>query len=894
MKFIEDLIRNSKAPARVRMSFDKLISAGCDLTLRVGLLDKLAKIFEVSRFAADVIRSYDDAWNILDKSSYSSSVNNLSDHELLRKDLALSMFYVIAADVLQFVPFEDTLKIISDSADRSLEAAWRIARDEMIQKYGKPEGYSENREGFTILGMGKLGGRELNFSSDIDLVFIYRNDGESSAGSRGRLSNAEWYSRVSERIIELLSSKLLGNFTYRVDMRLRPEGRNSPLVRSLDSTLLHYESAGEAWERQAFIRARSCAGDLELGKSFLKKIIPFIYKRFLDRDAVLEIESIKRKIESKTVEEGHRNVKLSAGGIREIEFIVQILQLANGGRCEEVRTASTLEALERLVEKNYIMDSDRDFLRESYIFLRRIEHRLQMLDGRQTHLLPSDSAEMDSLAIGLGFSSGEELWEKYLNTAMRVREFYESRFSRSKQISLTELEMQVMKILDSNSELESNSEELFSATAAKEIRNMAKSGNSDFQSSSATLAFMRSVPVWLPMMQKLPAIDDSLKRLSRIVERYGAKIALYEIITSHPAVAEILVNITSLSEHLSNLIYKDPSSLEALLSPGGVTGEREISFLRERFQSFNNVISNSVRSGIAIRVEEELRIGVRFILAMADARRTGIELSNIAELLLGEHDFAIAALGRFGSRDIGFTSDLDIVFVTDALDETIVKSIQNLMEQWQKTGLKIDTRLRPYGRTAPLVVGTKALSDYFEKDAAVWERIAWARARVISKNVELKQKVEDTIRSFLFEKSFGRKELLEVIRMRKKLLNESSSDDDIKRGRGGSIDIDFLCSVRKIMSHSESIEPEILLKDKPELIAAFRYLRLLDMSAQIVTGKSFRGNESRSDTERIEIIMERHGQRLNELGAYRKKIEEIEMNDDVEKIISEMKNKINV
>ncbi len=866
------LIRSSRAPARVRAGLDKLLATGAPLaTVDEAILRRLVRLFESSRFCAEVLRSCDEAWEILETGVYVPPAA-LPTPEDVRRHLALSLFHIAALDILDLAPFSLTLEKLSSTADECLEASWRIAHGDLAARYGRPEGCGDVNPGFVVFGLGKLGGRELNFSSDIDLIFAYGSDGETAGGTKGRLTHAEWYTRAAERVPEILSSRLLGLYAYRVDMRLRPEGKSGPLTRSLESTLRYYESSGATWERQALIRARACAGDVELGNRLLASLSPFVYRRYLDRDAISRIESIKAKIEAQASEYGQRHVKLSAGGIREIEFIVQILQLSHGGRCEAVRTPSTLEALARLTEHNYLLPEDRAELEEAYLFLRRLEHRIQMLDARQTHLLPEDASEMDALASSLGFVDGEALWRRYGEVTGAVRGFYERRFARSKMISVTAIEEQVMRVLDDLPEaprVAAEGELSFGGEAASELRRMSQGSSSDPQTSATRLAFIRSTPAWLPRLYALPEPENALKRFARMIEAYGAKATVYEILAAHPAVAELLVNIAALSEPLSAQVCRDPSALEALLSPGGVTGEREASFLRDRMDSFRRAIRDEARAGLVLKGEESLRVGVRFLMGIADARSAGEDLAAMAELLLGETDFAVVALGRFGARDLGFTSDLDLVFVVEEGAESASRAVQAATDRWARLGLKIDARLRPMGRTSPLVSDRAALRDYFHGRAETWERVAWARARAVAGPTELRSAVEAEIRSFLFDAPFGRKELEEMAAMRSRLRHEATAETVFKRGHGGTIDVDFLCAVKRILGRSEDTRPERLLADRPDLVGAHAFLRTLESCGQIVTGRGYRGDEDEGDRARIARLLERHGLSMETLDRER-------------------------
>lgn len=902
----ERLISESRAPERVRNAFEKVLAAGAPApALDDETLARFVRVAEVSRFAVDVLRSTPDAWAILSNLSYAPPAVDDTDREAktLRGDLARTLLWVVILDVLELVPFTATLRELSDLADRCAARALATAWAELERDFGSPErvGSSEASPGvtdnvgladyggladcvgFAILGMGKLGGRELNFSSDVDLIFLYRDDGETSGGRRSRIENAIFYTRLATRVVELLSSRALSPHAFRVDMRLRPEGASGPLVRSLDSTLRYYEREGSSWERQALLKARCIAGDAGLGKDFLERISPFIYRRYLDRDTIQQIENIKARIEAQAAEHGRRHVKLSFGGIREIEFIVQIMQLADGGRCEAVRTPSTMEALERLRENRYLSETESTELGRQYLFLRRLENRLQMLDCRQTHLLPERKEEMDLLAFGLGFHDGEDLWRRYLEMTAAVRKLYEGRFRLSREISVTAIEEKVIDILDEGRDSDAQAESLASLGLKEEsmfeLRKLARGSFADPPTSSVRRLFIRSTAVWLPMLLSLPDPDSALKRMSRMVEGYGTKAMLYEIFSAHHMVAKLVVNIASLSQPLTGLIVSDPSALEALLSPGGVTGQRGMSELKLRLAELTEGISDDRQAKETLRTEESLRIGVRFLLGLADAHEAGVQFSDLAELLLGEPEFGVLALGRFGRRNLGPASDLDLVFVTDGDTESATALVKERMAFWNKLGLKIDARLRPMGRTSPLVTHVDSLRKYFRETAETWERLVWSQARTIAAGPGLSDRLEEIISEFLFERPLGKSEMSEIRAMRARLLPKQFGDGspsnalrELKRGPGGLIDIDFIAAIRRIERKSREPDPSILLADSDELVGTYNYLHALEKAIYFALGREISDDDAESSIAGVRTILARHGLDLDDAAEKRRRL----------------------
>ncbi|MEK8024171.1 MAG: hypothetical protein AAB229_10240 [Candidatus Hydrogenedentota bacterium] len=889
------LIRESVAPARVRSAIDKLLGPE-ELfpTVDETLLRRLVRIAESSRFAIDILRAYPEAWEILESGQHIPAPHP-PDAAALRRNLALSLFHILVVDLLDTVPCKDTYRLLSDIADHATQSAFEIARVELTKRYGVPPGEGQEHDelpGLAVLGMGKLGGRELNFSSDIDLIFLFRDDadihGSTSGGERGRLSIPEWHTRMVERIVDILSARAHGPVGYRVDLRLRPEGNTGPLVRSLDSSVRYYESEGLTFERQALIKARVIAGDAALGARFLHAVEPFIYRRFLDREAIYQIEAIKSRIEAQARAHGRRHVKLSRGGIREIEFITQLFQLANGGRCDALRTPSTLVALDALVENHYMIESDRDELVTAYHFLRRIEHRLQMMDGRQTHLLPESMEELQDIALRLGFADGEAFWNEYLAVTDRVRDFYERRVHRSREISLTPVEERLLVLLDEEEDetvQAQAAEELgIELASLPELRRLAKSSHADPQTSAIRRHFIRSAANWLPALAAFPDPAQGLSRFSRIIETYGAKATLYEILGAYPAVTDLLVNIAALSQPLSDLLCRDPAHLEALLAPGGVTGQRDREALHARFAELARIAPSRARAAAAIATEERLRIGVRFLMGLADAMRTGRELAVLTELLLheatrsveGGERIGIIGMGRFGGGDMGFVSDLDLVLIADdspgdkSGGESDTVLADRILKTLERFGIRVDLRLRPMGRTSPSITTAGSLERYIREEAEIWERIAWTRARIVGGSAPLRARLQGIIDEFLFAKPLGAAERETIRAMRTRLRKECASPRDLKRGEGAFIDAEFLAALVRIESRSASNDVIELLHDREDVRDAYLYLKALDTAAQIVTGRAWQPELSAGDQAAIALLMERLGENVSELEEKRR------------------------
>ena len=345
-------------------------------------------------------RALDDVGRAADENEQRLALRRFRQRESLR---------IGYNDIVRGFPLEVITQDLSDLADACVEAAVRLARARAEARFGVPMTARGSAARFVVLGLGKLGGQELNYSSDIDLVFLYDEDGQTTGPKV--VSNAELFARMGSEIVRLLADHTALGMAYRVDMRLRPDGEQGALARSLDATLGYYVTRGRTWERQALIKCRPVAGDLALGQTFLEAIKPFVYRRYLGAAEIAEIKALKRRIEQRTVSAGTAEVevKTGQGGIRDVEFVVQFLQFLHGGEYPDVRHATTLQAIARLEQVGCLSAEERHIMDDTYRFLRRVEHRLQILFDRQTHEMPRDLEALRTLALRMGYAPASRL-----------------------------------------------------------------------------------------------------------------------------------------------------------------------------------------------------------------------------------------------------------------------------------------------------------------------------------------------------------------------------------------------------------------------------------------------------------------------------------------------------
>ena len=387
------------------------------------MLETLVQLFSTSQFFSDLLISfpeYLDTIRIPLRSSPSRAEmlkqlqgdvdNSFEDSALLRafrRFRQRQLLRIGSNDIIRGRSLEEVTRDISRVADTAVEVALSTARRNMSQRFGEPRNDKGEPARCIVLGFGKLGGKELNYSSDIDLMFVFDQDGSTSGKRSSIISNCEFFARVASEVVRLLSTHTDRGQAYRVDLRLRPEGQRGPLARSLDSTLRYYDTLGRTWERQALIKIRPVAGDVWLGEEFLKSMEPFVYRKYLSFAEINEIKALKRRIEHRTdrAGEGVRDVKTGHGGIRDVEFTIQFLQLLNGGDLPEIRQPNTLKAMAALEDVGCLTDQEYRALDDTYRFLRKIEHRLQLMFDLQTHRLPDRPEELRKLALRMGYGN---------------------------------------------------------------------------------------------------------------------------------------------------------------------------------------------------------------------------------------------------------------------------------------------------------------------------------------------------------------------------------------------------------------------------------------------------------------------------------------------------------
>jgi len=756
-------------------------------------------------------------------------------------------------DLAKLCTFRETLEDLSNIAICSLRAALSgIIKKElwtknspitktMLKKKNFPEKEDndsiyekfDNIFPFTILGMGKLGGHELNYSSDIDLIFVHDNEpitGNKEQDYKIRL-------KAARILIDVMADVTEDGFLARMDVRLRPGGERSPLVQSLDEMELYYTSRGKLWERQALIKSNPVGGNFKCGEDFVKMIKPFIYRSLLDEEILFDVEKIKNRIEKEHLQESYLNVKLGVGGIREIEFFVQTFQLLYGGLNPELREKSTLEALKVLRKTNLVPKLDIDTLEDAYLFLRKVEHCLQMREEQQTHTLPSDLSKQKEIARNLGYNEFhlEKSLQNFLGDLKDVMGSVRSIFSGLFSREHLEIEAAI--------------------TNSSRIKNFTSEEKHFIELFSQHLA---------------PLLNESTKnKFQRLFDSINVKINYYRKFSKHPSLISRLTKIAETSEMLWNYLLNHLDLLE------------EIDNSKLEFSStiWKKQLSEKIKKCLGNEEEEidqlrQFKHKITFLLGSAELEgvlsyeRTRIGLTMLADIILitafqlslrwmkkrygvvknskgNGCKFAIIGLGKLGGSELTYFSDLDLIFIHSGdgnadgfgkicAQEYWVKLIQRLiscLSTMTRTGYayKLDARLRPSGNAGVLVTPLNAYIKYHE-NSKPWEHQALIKGRVIGGTGGAKwfKQVETVIKNTVYEWIPPINIDSEInhfrIRKEKEISKESENCRNIKEGNGGLLDIEYLTQLMQL-KHGK-IYPEL---QSPETIDVLRKLAELDL-----------------------------------------------------------------
>lgn len=822
----------------------------------------------------------------------------------LRRFKRREMLRIAVRDLARLGNLAQLTAEISTVAEICLDAVLRIVSLQLTQRLGLP--YHQRDDGtwlpteFCVIGLGKLGGQELNYSSDVDLLFVYSSEGyvfgtPPAKNERGKgLSNHQFYQRLAKEFINEITRLSPDGMFYRIDMRLRPEGESGPLVRALDSYEIYYAQGGQIWERLMLIKARCIAGTRGLGAEFIEMIQPFRYPRSLHSRMLREVAAMKDRIEVEVVKTGEleRNVKLGRGGIREIEFYVQSLQLLHAGKNPFLQGHQTLPALQHLVRYHLLKADAAQDLSEAYHFLRDVEHRLQMENDLQTHTIPTDRKSREHLALLMGCATLKEFEQRLQTHTGNVRRIY-SGLLKADQTEVT---------VGLPRDFEHQEKEWRQLIRERSFRDTEKAfrllqafvhgpGYVHISPRTSELAlelvqqFLACCPAQpaahyhLPAPQKadrdpapptdsLPTTDTDrilsdpdrvLTRLDSFINAYGARATLYDLWTHNPSYFELLLRLFDRSEFLAEVAIRTPDLIDDLALSGRLrrskTAENILKELRYGRDDEDQLLWLR-----RYHQAEQLRIGLRDILGLADFEQNLEELSALAEACLHyalevvQHrhklktpPFAIIGLGKLGGAELNYGSDLDILFVATNQSEDLSKLHKwavELMEMLSAptdmgVAFKIDTRLRPDGEKGLLVNTLQAYDDYYRQRASLWEIQALSRTRPVAGDMRTGMQFQ-TLAGQWSDFSPAKPAANawtpgwkgEIRKMRERITKERTQSGSeplaIKTGTGGLMDAEFAAQILAL-NHGwqEPNTLKALLRAKDEKLLASKEAHLL-------------------------------------------------------------------
>ncbi len=704
--------------------------------------------------------------------------------------------------------------------------------------------------GYVILAMGKHGAGELNYSSDIDLIVLY--DPEKAKLGQN-VEPSIFFVKLTRALVALLQDITSDGYVFRVDLRLRPDPRATQVAISMEAAAIYYENQGQNWERAAMIKARPAAGDVALGEEFLKRLTSYIWRKYLDYAAIADVQSLKRQIHAvkghgEIAVRGH-NLKLGRGGIREIEFFVQTQQLIAGGKNPKLRGLRTLEMLDALADAKWIAPATAKELQESYKFLRTLEHRVQMTDDQQSHIVPEKPEAFESYAKFCGFKNGDELSIKLRTTLERVQQHYAALFEDAGNLS-----GDLGSLVFTGGEDDPATMETLQTMGFKQgsevsatIRGWHFGRYAATRTARARELLTELMPILLKTLAQTGEADQAFLAFDKFLQGLPAGIQFFSMVKANPSLLNLIAQILGAAPRLAEQLSKRPNTLEAVVAPDFFKAMPSLAQLQSEldFAIPDNTPRDEAMDRARILGRElQFRVGVRVLSETLTAEQAGEGFSLVADVLLqkllkvitqdmkmqhGEvtgGQMAIIAMGKLGGNEMTASSDLDLIMVYDhdpdveissgahalSVNQYFARLAQRMVTAIsaptaEGTLYEVDLRLRPSGSKGPVAVKLASFIDYQTNGAWTWEKLALTRARVVAGDAHLVSKLNVAIKKALCAPRDVAKTKSDVADMRALMLREQKffGPWDIKRSPGGLVEIEFIAQYLQLL-HA----PEIL------------------------------------------------------------------------------------
>ena len=776
---------------------------------------------------------------------------------LLRRFKTNVALLTALADLGGVWPVMTVTNVLTRTADATLAAAVRflfaqaVMRGDWLAEDGDPA--PEATSGYIVLGMGKYGAFELNYSSDIDLIVFY-----DLARTRLKpgLEAPLFFIRLTRDLVRFMQERTGDGYVFRTDLRLRPDPGATQVALSTTAAMHYYESFGQNWERAAMIKARPVAGDIEAGLELLRDLSPYIWRKYLDYAAIADIHAMKRQIHAfrgfdQIAVAGH-NIKVGRGGIREIEFFAQTQQLIAGGRQPDMRIKSTLDVLDRLTLRKWITASVRDELTEAYHFLRGLEHRLQMVNDEQTHELPSDEIALASLARFAGFDDIAALSEALIRRLATVQGHYAALFEASPKLTTGDINMVFAGEADDPATVAALGTMGYSqpSQVIAIVRGWHHGRYRAISSSAARERLTVVQPLLIEALSQTANPDAAFASFDRFLAELPAGVQLFGLLRANPKLMHLVAQIMGSAPRLAGILSKRRRLLDAVLDPkviGALPTREEIQGLVQAELSAALDLQDQLDRARVLGAEQSFIIGVRVLAGSIRAAQAGAAYSMLAEELISglqaavEADFeavhghvdgggaAIVAMGKLGGAEMTAASDLDLIVVYDhaptaiqsdgpkplpvsqyyaRLTQRIISALAAPTSEGRL--YDVDMRLRPSGQKGPVATQLSSFIEYQNRDAWTWEHMALTRARLLTGKPSIRGQVEAAITATLRKPRDRATITADVREMRTMIEAEKGTTDvwDLKQVRGGLVDLEFIAQHLQLVHGSD--HPEVL------------------------------------------------------------------------------------
>lgn len=788
----------------------------------------------------------------------------------LRRMKAEAALLIALCDIGGVWPVMRVTRALTDIAVTSAQCAIRFllmqeaARGRLLPP--NPE-HPEEGSGLVVLAMGKMGAGELNYSSDIDLIVFYDLDAPTLAEG---IEPAPFFVKIAQGLSRLLQQRTGDGYVFRVDLRLRPDPASTPVAVSTLAALHYYEREGRTWERAAMIKAKPCAGDLVAGDALLAEISPFVWRKHLDFAALTDVHDMKRQMQSfrgqnEISVEGH-NVKVGRGGIREIEFFAQTQQLIAGGRHPELRVRPTLEALKVLAANNWITFEARDELTTAYDFLRRVEHRLQMIADEQTHALPADVEAIERFARFFGYDDRASFAKDLVAHLECVQSHYSRLFEGDPAGTekLPDIDYsggpEDARLLEHLLNLGFRKPRMVAETIQRWLAGEYRL----FKVDATRQAFQVFLPDLIRGLSHAEEPDNAVTAFDRFLQAVQRGGRLISLLSQHKDLVALVALVLGAAPRLGDMMARQPQIMDGLIDPrffGAMPDQKELSARLATTLADAHSYEEFLDRLRLFGQESLFLIGTRILSGTVSAQQASVAFADVAEGVahtvhdlvmdqfaaqhgrIKDQETAIVAMGKLGSREMTASSDLDLILIYD-FDHDVPDSdggrplqgsqyfarlTQRLISAFTtRTNYgvlyEVDMRLRPSGRAGPVASRIDSFAEYQEHEAWTWEHMALTRARVISASPEFRAKIEAVIRAILTRKRDTRIIANDVLEMRSAIAEEKGESDiwDLKYAAGGMVDIEFIAQYLQLIHAA----------DKPDILAV-NTVQVLDSAARL-------------------------------------------------------------